>query len=263
MIARDDHVAQQRVLDADAGSRAERAHALLRRDIVACRLKPGARLTEADLMARYDLGKASLRAALQRLGQEGFVTAIPRQGYRVVPVTLRDVDEVFALRLELEPLAARRAAGRVDRGRLEALERACRRPSAAPIPEQIDDFLAANRAFHMAIAEAGGNRRLCRMLADLLDEMSRLVALGFGADNVRPNIDRDHADLVDHLAEGRADDAAEVARRHVATFRAMTMQKVIAALDASAIDIPLPALTQATAPPAARVRSAPDDTETR
>mgnify|MGYP006275133175 CR=1 FL=1 len=222
------------------GSRADRAYDLFRREIVACRLAPGARLTEPDLAARYDVGKASLRVALQRLSQEGFVTSIPRQGYRVVPVTLRDVDEVFALRLELEPLAARLAAGRVDRARLEALERACRDRSAATIPEQIDDFLEANRAFHMAIAEAGGNRRLCRMLSELLDEMSRLVALGFGAENERPNIERDHVQLIDHLDAGEAEAAAEVARRHVETFRAMTLDKVMTALNATAADMPLP-----------------------
>lgn len=222
------------------GSRADRAYDLFRREIIACRLAPGARLTEPHLAARYDVGKASLRVALQRLSQEGFVTSIPRQGYRVVPVTLRDVDEVFSLRLELEPLAARLAAGRVDRARLEALERACRDRSAATIPDQIDEFLEANRAFHMAIAEAGGNRRLCRMLSELLDEMSRLVALGFGAENERPNIERDHVLLIEHLGEGDAEAAAAVARRHVETFRAMTLDKVMSALNASAADTPLP-----------------------
>lgn len=225
---------------AKADSRADQAYAVCRREIIACRLPPGARLTEPDLTERYGIAKASLRVALQRLSQEGFVTSIPRQGYRVVPVTLRDVDEVFALRLELEPLAARLAAGRVDRGELEALERACRHRSDTPIPEQIDQFLEANRRFHMAIAHAGGNRRLCRMLSELLDEMSRLVALGFGAENERPNIDNDHVQLINHLVANDADAAAIVARRHVETFRTMTMTKVMSALNAAAADAPLP-----------------------
>lgn len=221
-------------------SRADQAYEIIRREIVSCRLAPGTRLTEADLIERFGLGKASLRIALQRLSQDGFVTSMPRQGYRVVPVTLRDVEEVFALRLELEPLAARLAAGKVDRKRLETLERACRRPSDASMPEQIDEFLEANRRFHLAIAEASGNRRLCRMLSELLDEMSRLVALGFGAENERPNIERDHMQMIEHLAAGEADAAEKVARQHVETFRAMTLQKVISALSAAAADAPLP-----------------------
>lgn len=228
--------------EAGGDSRADQAYAVLRREIVACRLAPGARLTEAELTERFGIGKASLRIALQRLSQEGFVASIPRQGYRVVPVTLRDVEEVFALRLALEPLAAQLAAGHVDRAELEALERACRHRSDAAMRDQIDQFLDANRRFHMAIAEASGNRRLCRMLSELLDEMSRLVALGFGAENERPNIEQDHLSLIDHLAAGRGEAAAEVARHHIETFRTMTIHKVMAALSAAAADAPLPRL---------------------
>ena len=227
--------------DGSAGdSRADQAYAVLRREIVACRLAPGARLTEAELTERFGIGKASLRIALQRLSQEGFVTSIPRQGYRVVPVTLRDVEEVFALRLALEPLAAQLAAGHVDRAELEALEQACRHRTDAAMRDQIDQFLDANRRFHMAIAEASGNRRLCRMLSELMDEMSRLVALGFGAENERPNIEQDHLKLIDHLVAGEAEAAAQVARHHVETFRTMTIQRVMAALSAAAADAPLP-----------------------
>ena len=219
--------------------KADQAYALFRREIVACRIAPGERLTEADLAGRFGIGKASLRIALQRLSREGFITSIPRQGYRVLPVTLRDVEEIFALRLSLEPLAARLAAGRVDRAQLDALEHVCRQPIEADMPEQIDRFLEANRNFHMVIAEASGNRRLCRMLSELLDEMSRLVALGFGAERERPNIENDHVELIDHLAAGEADAAAKVAFRHVETFRAMTLEKVMSALNAAAADAPL------------------------
>lgn len=238
-VAQSDQVQQGA---ANIMSRADSAYAVLRREIIACRIAPESRLTEPELMERYGIGKASLRVALQRLAQEGFVTSVPRQGYYVVPVTLRDVEEVFALRLQLEPLAARLAAGHVDKARLEALERACRQRSDAPIADQIDDFLEANRSFHMAIAEASGNRRLCRMLSELLDEMSRLVALGFGAENERPNIERDHVELIEHLSQGASDAAESVARRHVETFRTMTLKKVMSALSASAVDTPLPPL---------------------
>jgi DNA-binding GntR family transcriptional regulator len=242
----------------DEGSRAGHAYQVLRREIVAARIPPGARLTEPDLTERFGIGKASLRVALGRLRQEGFVTSLPRQGYLVAPVTLRDVEEVFALRLALEPLAARLAAGRVDRAQLEALERACRQRIDADIPAQIDRFLDANRAFHMAIAEASGNRRLVRMLSELMDEMSRLVALGFGAEGERPNIENDHRALIEHLVKGDGEAAARLAQTHVETFRAMTLAKVTGALQAASIDTNLPRLSGArpSAPVPAR-RGAP------
>lgn len=224
----------------DATLRGNQAYDILRREIVSCRLIPGTRFTEAEIMERFELGKASCRIALQRLTQDGFVTSMPRHGYRIVPVTVKDVDEVFSLRVELEPLAARSAAGRVNRAQLERLEQACRQRITVDVGNQIDFFLEANRSFHMAIAVAAGNQRLCRMLSGLLDEMTRLVALGFGVQGVRPNIENDHAALIEHLVAGDAESAAVVARRHVETFREMTMEKVIASLrDAAVVPVGL------------------------
>lgn len=219
----------------DATLKGNQAYDILRREIVSCRLLPGTRFTEAEVMERFEIGKASCRIALQRLTQDGFVTSMPRHGYRIVPITVKDVDEVFSLRVELEPLAARGAAGRVNRAQLERLEQACRQRVTVDVGNQIDFFLEANRSFHMAIAVAAGNQRLCRMLSGLLDEMTRLVALGFGVQGVRPNIENDHTAMIEHLVAGDAESAAVVARRHVETFRAMTMEKVIASLRDTAV----------------------------
>ncbi|MEP9380583.1 GntR family transcriptional regulator [Aquabacter sp. CN5-332] len=217
------------------------AYDILRREIISCRILPGTRFTEAEIMERFELGKASCRIALQRLSQEGFVASIPRHGYRVAPVTMRDVDEIFSLRAVLEPQAARLAAGKVNKGQLERLEKACRVKMPVDVGNQIDFFLEANRAFHMAIAVAGGNQRLCRTLAGLLDEMTRLVALGFGVQGIRPNIEDDHRQMIDYLAAGDGESAATVAQRHVETFREMTLEKVIESLRGSAELLPVPA----------------------
>lgn len=219
--------------------RGNQAYEILRREIVSCRILPGTRFTEAEIMERFEFGKASCRIALQRLSQDGFVSSMPRHGYRVAPVTMRDVDEIFSLRAVLEPHAARLAAGRVNRAHLERLEKACRVRMRADVGNQIDFFLEANRSFHMAIATASGNQRLCRTLTGLLDEMTRLVALGFGVQGVRPNIDDDHRLMIDYLVAGDAEAAASVALRHVETFREMTMEKVIESLRSSAELLPV------------------------
>ena len=71
------------------------------------------------------LGKAPIRAALARLAQDGLVAAIARRGWRVAPVTLADVLDVFRLRRSLEPLAARLAAERgIDAALLKRLDAA-------------------------------------------------------------------------------------------------------------------------------------------
>jgi DNA-binding GntR family transcriptional regulator len=87
-----------------------------------CVLAPGSEISETQLCAQYKIGKAPVRMALNRLAHDGLVRAIPRRGYRVTPVTVKDIHDVFELRLMLEPAAARMAAGKVGAQRLRALD---------------------------------------------------------------------------------------------------------------------------------------------
>lgn len=215
------------------------AYQRIRRDILSCRLLPGAIVTEPELMATYGIGKSSCRIALTRLSHEHFVASRPRKGYRIAPITVKDVEEVFTLRVQLEPLAARLAVGRVDIARLRELEAACRVRHPVPLPDQIDLFMDANNAFHLEIARASGNERLLRTLTGLLDEMSRLVALGFNVQGTKPEIKHDHNAMIAAFEEGDGKRAELIARRHIETFQSMTLEKVYASLSEAGASLPL------------------------
>lgn len=222
-----------------AGSQAELAYGAIRRDILSCRLLPGVTVTEVELISRYCIGKSSCRIALARLEHEGLVRSRPRKGHRVAPIVVRDVEEVFALRAQLEPMAARLAVGRVDTGLLKTLEAACRVEVHAPLRERIDVFMDANKRFHLAIAQAADNGRLLRTLSSLMDEMSRLVALGFNVQRVKPEIKHDHNALIQAFEERDEKRAETIARRHIETFRDQTMEKVYASLSHAGAYLPV------------------------
>ena len=112
-----------RKLAASAKSRplAELAYQRLRGEIIQCKLSPGSQVTEGGICDQFRLGKASVRAALARLSQEGLVRAVPRQGYVIAPITLKSVQEMYELRLVIEPALARMAVGRIDVAQLRRL----------------------------------------------------------------------------------------------------------------------------------------------
>lgn len=207
-------------------SRGEVAYQRLRGDILACRLPPGASVTEPELMARCGVGRSSCRQALVRLAHERLVEPRPRKGYRIADITLRDVDELFSLRLELEPMAARLAVGRVDTAVLRQWEEACKKDRATLRQERVGVFMDANRHFHMTIAEATGHGRLVRILESLMDEITRLVALGFSTSPEKPGIAHDHEDLIEAFEARDARRAEAIARRHIGVFRQQTFEKV-------------------------------------
>ena len=179
----------------------DRAYERIRHDIICCSIAPGTEISEAQLCTQYRLGKAPVRMALNRLAHDGLVRAIPRRGYMVTPVTVRDIHDVFELRLMLEPAAARMAAGKVDRLELQALDEICRAGYQPGDHKSISRFLDANKAFHVAIAQSTGNARLAGAIEHLLDEMTRLLHLGLGLRDRSLEMQQEHRALTKALAD--------------------------------------------------------------
>ncbi|WP_416414494.1 GntR family transcriptional regulator [Pantoea sp. App145] len=222
----------------------DKAYQTLRRDILTCQLLPGSLITEAEIMERYQIGKSTCRLALARLAHDYLIESRPRKGYRIAPVTVQDVLEIFTLRAQLEPLAAKLAIDRVDIELLKKLEADCRVEIAAPLSTRIDIFMNANKRFHLAIAEATGNQHLIRTLSGLMDEMSRLVALGFNVQGTKPEIRHDHNALIQAFTERDSKRVEFIARRHIETFQSMTLEKIYATLSRDGALIPLSARRQ-------------------
>ena len=205
----------------------DRAYERIRHDIITCALAPGTEISEPQLCGQYHLGKAPVRMALIRLAHDGLLRAIPRRGYRVTPVTLQDIHDVFELRLMLEPAAARMAAGKVDAQRLRALDEACRAGCYSNDVKSITRFIEANSAFHVAIAQAAGNSRLAAMVAQLLDQMTRLLHLGLGLRNRSPQTQHAHRALVKALSRGDGETAERIAREQIDAARNMILSAIM------------------------------------
>jgi DNA-binding GntR family transcriptional regulator len=190
-------------------------------------LAPGSLVSERQLTGRHRLGRAPVRAALLRLAHEGLVRAMPRQGYVVTPVTLKDVYEIFDLRSLLEPFAARRAAGRLGSevlGRLATIARVGYRADDA---RSVTAFLRANKEFHVTIARGAGNDRLAASLTVLLDDMERLFRLGLGLRDRAGEMQEEHRALTEALAAGHPERAERVAREQIDAARTMVLDAIL------------------------------------
>lgn len=156
------------------GSATDDAYEHLKRRILVCELAPGAELHEVALVESTGFGRSPVREALRRLVQEGFVEVRPRQGYRVAPITLAAVRDIFELRLLVEPAAVELAARRAPRERVLGL----RRLVHVSVPDGAADgderFFLEDRRFHVGIAQVAGNDRLANLSRTLLEEVQRL-----------------------------------------------------------------------------------------
>lgn len=205
------------------------AYLAVKRDIVECVLVPGSEVTEPELGSRYGFGKAPLREALIRLAHESLIEAIPRSGYRISPVTIQDVQDIFDLRLLLEPTAARRAAGHIEASVLTNLNELCRSGYTPGDRGTESAFLSANRQFHVAIAAASGNGRLAKIIEHLLEETERLFHLGLAVRDRTDEMQHEHEGLLRAVVDGDPDAAERMTVEQITAARTMVMDGILAA----------------------------------
>ena len=80
-------------------------------------------LTEGMLIEQYNVSKSPVREALIELCKDGILKSIPRMGYQVTPVTLKEVLDILELRADIEVSGLRKIYDSLKQEDLEALER--------------------------------------------------------------------------------------------------------------------------------------------
>ncbi|TPI36797.1 GntR family transcriptional regulator [Mesorhizobium sp. B2-9-1] len=118
--------------DARPTGRIQRANSLagdvyeaIFQQLMSLKIAPGSRITVDNLVRELDVSHTPIREALGRLEGEGLVIKTHLVGYRAAPqITRRRFDELYELRLLLEPAAAAKAAAGLDAARLAALQEA-------------------------------------------------------------------------------------------------------------------------------------------
>lgn len=203
------------------------AYEALRRDVISCRLLPGDVVTELEMSKRYGFGKTPIREGLARLSQDGLVRILPRRGYLVTPINVKDVQDVFEMRLLLEPEAAARAAGLVDGETLRLLDQVCAAGYDPADPEMLAGFLRANTDLHVAIARASGNQRLAAAVVQLLWEMERVLHVGLRLLGRSSHISRGHQDLTSALLAGDGRGAREISAARIGEARQALMDGLL------------------------------------
>jgi DNA-binding GntR family transcriptional regulator len=196
----------------------------LRADMLSCRLAPGTEIRENELAARFGVSKSPVRDALMRLERENLVITLPRQGYRVAPVSVSDVQDMFHLRCALERACMERVVERATDEQLAELE-AFRHFKATAWD---GGFVAYNRAFHQTLSGLSGNARLHAQLSDLIDQMDRAVQLSVSSlkkGNPQALVD-EHNEIIDALQARQLTGAQRLVSRHVQSAGKRVIQAI-------------------------------------
>lgn len=211
--------------DPSAGKLAMQVYEELRGAICDYRIPPNERLVQNALAEQLGISRTPVREALSQLAQEGLVYPAPvRGGFIVAEFTPQEVIEIYEVRLALEPLAARQAAGRHSRAQLAEL-----RDVNASIAESdhasVEDQYRLNQRFHELVVDPSPNHILKRMLTQLWQMPSslRMYHMQTGEDEQRLTV-RQHAGIIEALESGDADLVEERVYEHIAGAQRLALE---------------------------------------
>jgi DNA-binding GntR family transcriptional regulator len=147
--------------------RSDSAASLLRAEILNGTSAPGALLAESAVAKRLGVSRVPVREALFELEREGLVEFSSTGRAFVKALTPQDFEELYVLRLALEPLASRLAVSslKADISKLEKNLAATRRARS------VQEVTLLDLEFHQLILEASGNARLMKLWRSLRGEL--------------------------------------------------------------------------------------------
>lgn len=192
----------------------DEVYELIRADIMSLRIPPDTRISIDSLARELGVSQTPIREALSRLEATGLVTKQHFIGYCSAPqLDRKQLDELYELRLLLEPFAARCAAERMDETQVEAVARLAKAMEPGESRKSYDRFAVQDSELHDLIAVGSGNHLVREALARLHTHL-HIFRLRFHSE-VTKEASAEHARLVTALVRRRPAEAEAAMRAHI------------------------------------------------
>ncbi|MEV6288674.1 GntR family transcriptional regulator [Kribbella sp. NPDC051770] len=204
---------QVRTIGADHIALREQVLSELRRRIVDGDYAQGERLTENRLADDFGVSRNPVREALRVVESEGFVEILPRRGAVVATLDDTAIRDLFAVRKQLETLAAGLAAERATEEDVARLRGLLAEANAATDAEDFARVAELNSELHVAVIDISGNRWLASLASAMYHHVHWVFRVG--AAQRAPHSWEEHIRLVDAIAEGDVEAAVAAATAHI------------------------------------------------
>lgn len=187
----------------------------IRQAIIDGTFSPGERLMEIQLADEMGVSRTPVREAIRKLELEGFVVMIPRRGTYVADISIRDITEIYEIRISLDVLAAGLAAERITDDELNQLNALLVEISKNVATMNLEKIVELDTAFHDVLYKAARNERLCSIINNLREQLTGLRGRSMGYPGRLVETMDEHRALVNAIAARNVAMAQHAAQVHL------------------------------------------------
>lgn len=189
----------------------------LRRRILDGGYAAGAQLRQDALATEFGISRIPIREALVQLEAEGLVKLLPHRGAVVAEFSADEVEEIFELRAQLEPMLLARSAPHLTSEDFAALDAILAEYSEELRARNVPRWGELNTALHLRLYGHAGRPRTLALVTSLLQQCDRHTRVHLSATGNLARAEAEHADLVRLCREGRIEEACGLLRQHIET----------------------------------------------
>ncbi len=193
----------------------EMAFAAIKEGIMSNTLKAGHTYSEHSLAKQLGMSKTPVHEALLDLALRGFCTLIPRKGVLIRSLTVDEIHDLYEFRLVLEVAAIHKITAHVTSQQIERLWKIHNACVAATETDDHVGYIQNDREYHSFLASLTKNTYLVEALENVRDLIDWMGVRAMTRPGRLPEVDIEHAAVIEKLAQGDAQGAAKAMEIHV------------------------------------------------
>ena len=170
---------------------------------------------EVELADEMGVSRTPVREAIRKLELEGLVVMIPRRGTYVADISIKDITEIYEIRISLDVLAAGLAAERITDEELATLNGYLVEISKHVPGMNMDKIVELDSAFHDVLYHASRNERLSSIINNLREQLTGIRGRSMSAPGRMIETMDEHRALVEAIAARDVERAQRAARVHI------------------------------------------------
>jgi len=154
---------------------------IIRGNIIAGNLKPGEKINEYQLSKALNISRPPIREAFRTLASEGLVTFVPRKGVYVSKLSLKEVKEIYQLKIMMESFAARLAISTLKEEEILKLNSILNLMKEKIKENNFKEIQKLNIEFHRMIIKMSKNEKLISLYESIILPIRRYQRIGLSA----------------------------------------------------------------------------------